>query len=209
MKLDNIKTYVTNPQFSGGRNIGIWSATNTSFATASVSFTGIAANTASFSLTDYFGETTTFFLTASNQATASFSNNVTPGVYYIAIGANVNATVANIAQFLNASASLVVSASSATSNLIVSSSNAGTMGNSVFITSGSSNFNLGGATGTSNYPWSFPGVAGGLYVGGIGTLTGTTVDGSVITLVSASGFIPGLFSAVDSNSSARSIVALK
>lgn len=207
MKLDNIKTYVTNPQFSGGRPIGIYSATNTSFATASISFTGIAANTASFSLTDHFGDTTNFVLTASNQATASFSD--VPGTYYIAIGANVNATVANIAQFLNASASLVVSASSATSNLIVSSSNAGTMGNSVYITSGSSNFNLGGATGTSNYPWSFPGVAGGLYVGGIGSLTGTTVDGSVITLVSASGFIPGLYSSIDSNSTARSIVALK
>ena len=54
-----------------------------------------------------------------------------------------------------------------------------------------------------------PFVAIGLYVGQTGNLVGTTVDGSVITMVSASGFIPGLFSEVSSSSTCGSIVALR
>ena len=52
-------------------------------------------------------------------------------------------------------------------------------------------------------------VAGGLYVGEQGSVTCKTVDGSVLTFVSASGFIPGLVSAVSSSSSANEIIALK
>jgi hypothetical protein len=52
-------------------------------------------------------------------------------------------------------------------------------------------------------------VAGGLYVGGIGDLVFKTVDNSVITFASASGFIPGLVAAVSSSSTATGIVALK
>lgn len=52
-------------------------------------------------------------------------------------------------------------------------------------------------------------VAGGLYVGGIGDLAVKTVDGSVVTFVSASGFIPGLVAAVSSSSTATEILALK
>jgi len=53
----------------------------------------------------------------------------------------------------------------------------------------------------------FPAI--GLYVGQIGTLVGTTADGSVITMVSASGFIPGIFTEVSSSSTCGSIVALR
>jgi hypothetical protein len=54
-----------------------------------------------------------------------------------------------------------------------------------------------------------PFTACGLYVGQIGTLVGKTIDGSVIFFVSASGFIPGLFTEVSSSSTCGSIVALR
>jgi hypothetical protein len=50
---------------------------------------------------------------------------------------------------------------------------------------------------------------GGLYVGEAGNITVKTVDGSVLTFVSASGFIPGLISAVSSSTTAASIIALR
>jgi hypothetical protein len=50
---------------------------------------------------------------------------------------------------------------------------------------------------------------GGLYVGEVGNLVVKTVDGSVLTFVSASGFIPGLISAVSASSTAASIIALR
>ena len=56
---------------------------------------------------------------------------------------------------------------------------------------------------------SFGFVAGGLYVGAQGTLIARTIDGSVLTFASASGFIPGIFTSVYSGSTAGSIVALK
>ena len=43
-------------------------------------------------------------------------------------------------------------------------------------------------------------VAGGLYVGQLGNITVKTVDNSVLTFVSSSGFIPGLISAVSASS---------
>jgi hypothetical protein len=52
-------------------------------------------------------------------------------------------------------------------------------------------------------------VAGGMYVGTIGSLVVKTVDGSVITFASASGFIPGIITAVSASSNAQNIVALK
>jgi len=58
-----------------------------------------------------------------------------------------------------------------------------------------------------NPQWGF--VAGGLYVGEQGSVTVKTVDNSVLTFVSASGFIPGLVAAVSSSSSANEIIALK
>ena len=52
-------------------------------------------------------------------------------------------------------------------------------------------------------------VAGGIYVGEIGTLVVKTYDQSVFTMVSASGFIPGIITAVSASSTAGNIVALK
>jgi hypothetical protein len=52
-------------------------------------------------------------------------------------------------------------------------------------------------------------IAGGLYVGSPGTLVATTIDGSVLTFVSCSGFVPGLFQSVSSASTATGIIALK
>jgi len=52
-------------------------------------------------------------------------------------------------------------------------------------------------------------VFSGLYVGQVGSLTAKTVDGSILTFVSASGFIPGLFTAVSSSTTAGSIIGLK
>jgi hypothetical protein len=51
--------------------------------------------------------------------------------------------------------------------------------------------------------------AGGLYVGEIGTVVVKTYDDSVFTLVSASGFIPGIITAVSASSTAGNIVALR
>ena len=50
---------------------------------------------------------------------------------------------------------------------------------------------------------------GGLYVGQAGNVTVKTVDGSVLTFVSASGFIPGLITAVSSSTTAASIIGLR
>lgn len=69
---------------------------------------------------------------------------------------------------------------------------------------GSSAFN---AFNQSNPQFGF--VAGGLYVGGQGNLVVKTWDSSVLTFVSASGFIPGIVCAVSSSSTATNIIALK
>lgn len=69
-------------------------------------------------------------------------------------------------------------------------------GQSVTLTSGATFLNASGSF-------------GGLYVGEVGSLVVKTVDGSVLTFVSASGFIPGLIAAVSSSSTAGSIIALK
>ena len=52
-------------------------------------------------------------------------------------------------------------------------------------------------------------VFGGLYVGETGNVTVKTIDGSILTFVSASGFIPGLVTAVSSSTTAGSIIGLK
>lgn len=52
-------------------------------------------------------------------------------------------------------------------------------------------------------------VAGGLYVGGIGTLVCKTADDSTLTFQNAFGFIPGIITAVSASSTATAIVALK
>jgi hypothetical protein len=67
----------------------------------------------------------------------------------------------------------------------------------------------GGATVTPGSPGTLSFTAGGLYVGQVGTLVAQTIDGSIVSFVSASGFIPGIFTAVSSSSTCGSIVALK
>jgi hypothetical protein len=54
-----------------------------------------------------------------------------------------------------------------------------------------------------------PFTALGLYVGQVGNLTIKTVDNSTFTMVSASGFIPGLVSEISSSTTAGSIIAFK
>jgi|TARA_R110000868_G_scaffold133859_5_gene345614 hypothetical protein len=56
---------------------------------------------------------------------------------------------------------------------------------------------------------SLPFTAGGLYIGQTGNLTAQTIDGSVLTFVSASGFIPGIFTSVSSSTTAGAIIALR
>jgi hypothetical protein len=63
------------------------------------------------------------------------------------------------------------------------------------------------AAGQANPQFGF--VAGGLYVGNTGTLVVKTWDDSVLTLVSASGFIPGIITAVSASSTANNVVALR
>lgn len=65
--------------------------------------------------------------------------------------------------------------------------------------------------GTTGSAWEtgFGFIAGGLYVGEVGNLVVRTVDGSVLTFVSASGFVPGLITAVSGSTTANSIIALK
>ena len=57
----------------------------------------------------------------------------------------------------------------------------------------------------SEFAWQNRGY-GGLYVGTPGTLVVKTINGNVLTLVSASGFIPGLIGAVSSSSTAANII---
>jgi hypothetical protein len=64
------------------------------------------------------------------------------------------------------------------------------------------------ASANANNP-QFGFVAGGLYVGNTGDLVVKTWDQSVLTLVSASGFIPGIVCAVSSSSTARNVIALR
>ena len=52
-------------------------------------------------------------------------------------------------------------------------------------------------------------VAGGLYVGKQGDLTVKTWDSSVLTFASASGYIPGIITAVSASSTAQIIIALR
>ena len=186
------------------------------FTSASVVTTlagGLTLATGSFTLTDTFGVTNRFTITSSIQATASLSatESVDGSTYYIAGGATQAATISNIAAFLNVSASAIVLAASSSTNLILSSSINGVAGNNVFVVSGSTTTNLAGGTGISDYPYNFPFIAGGLYIGTAGDVQVTTLDGSVLTFVSASAgsVLPGLINGVSGASTAKSLIALK
>jgi hypothetical protein len=217
MKLENQQSTITNPQFSGGRPIGSGSYTgNTSFATASLAFAGIVNTTGSFRLIDTFGVSNAFFLTASTQTVANLNatQSVNGSTFYISISGSASAAnkATAIASFLTVSASAIVqNVAAATTTLNVSSSINGVAGNNVYFTSGSANYNLGGGVGRSDYPYTFPFIAGGLYVGQIGDLSATTIDGSNLLFFSASGFIPGVFQSVAAypTTTALGVIALK
>jgi hypothetical protein len=186
------------------------------FTSASVVTTlagGLTLATGSFTLTDTFGVTNRFTITSSIQATASLSatESVDGSTYYIAGGNGGADTISNIAAFLNVSASAIVLAASSSTNLILTSSINGVAGNNVFVVSGSTTTYLGGASGSSDYPYNFPFIAGGLYIGTAGDVQVTTLDGSVLTFVSASAgsVLPGLINGVSGASTAKSLIALK
>lgn len=190
------------------------SSNGLNFVSASVTTTlvgGLTLATGSFSLTDTFGVNNVYIITSSTQAVANLNatQSVNGNTYFVSGGQTQAGTVANIAAFLNASSSAIVQATGSTNNLQLTSSINGVAGNNVYVVSGSTTTYLTGATGPSDYPWAFPFIAGGLYVAVPGTVAVTTIDGSQISFVSASGFIPGLFQSVSSSSTALSIVALK
>ena len=184
------------------------------FTSASVVTTlagGLTLATGSFTLTDIFNVTNTFIITSSTQAIANqnATESVNGSTFYVAGGTGGAATTANIVSFLNASASAIVSASNSTTNLQLTSSINGVEGNKVNVVSGSTTTNLSGASGSTDYPYTFPFIAGGLYAAIPGNVVVTTIDGSVLTFASASGFIPGIFQSVSASSTALGIVALK
>ena len=211
MKLENQQSNIINLQFSGGRPIGSGSTGNTSFATASLAFAGIANTTGSFRIVDTFGTSNYFSLTASSQAVANLSQAANQ--FYISISGSTTAAnkVTAISSYLNVSASAIVNTAAASTTLNISSSINGTAGNNVDIVSASVDYNLGGGTGISDYPYTFPFIAGGLYVGVAGDVEVTTLDSSVLTFVSASAgsVLPGLFIGVSGNSTAKRLIALK
>ncbi len=68
----------------------------------------------------------------------------------------------------------------------------------------------GGLVTTGSNSEYLPFTAGGLYVGTTGDVKVETIDGSVLTFVSASGFIPGIVTKVFlTGTSAQNIIALK
>ena len=215
MKIENQQSNITNPQFSGGRQIGPpVGAQSTTYANAAVVFTGIANTTGSFKVVDTFGIANLFALTASSQTVANLNttSSVNGSTYYISISGSTSAAnkVTAIASFLNVSASAILQATGSTTTLLLTSSLNGDAGNYVNILSGSTTTFLTGGTGNTTYTYNFTGVAGGLYVGGAGNIVATTLDGSRLTFASASAgsVIPGLFQSVSSSSTATGLIAL-
>jgi hypothetical protein len=215
MKIENQQSNITNPQFSGGRQIGATVGTQSStYANAALEFAGIANTTGSFRLVDTFGVNNVFSLTASSQTVANLNatESVKGNTFYISISGSDSAAnkVTAIASFLNVSASAIVQATGSTTTLQLTSSLNGDAGNFVSVVSGSTISNLSGGTGNTTYSYSFPFIAGGLYVGGAGTVVATTLDGSRLTFASASAgsVIPGLFLSVSGSSTATGLIAL-
>ena len=161
--------------------------------------------TGSFQAVNPFGSTWNYFLTASSDAANDAIPYSTGSNQYIAVSGSSTQKVQQIASVLTSNTELYLSASVSTTTLSVKANFGGIDGNNISV-SGSA---LGGGSGTSNWPYYFPFVAMGLYVGQAGNLVATTVDGSPLTFVSASGFIPGIFKSVSSSSSAQAVVALK
>jgi len=185
------------------------------FTSASVVTTlagGLTLATGSFTVTDAFGVVDRFIITSTPQLTANSyaTQSVNGDTYYISGSSTQVGTVTNIAAFLNVSASAIVQATGSTNNLQLTSSINGVAGNLVNVLSGSTTTYLTGGAGNSTYPYNFPFLAGGLYVGTTGTVVATAINGNVLSFVSASAgsVIPGLFQSVSSSSTAKDLIAL-
>jgi hypothetical protein len=212
MKLENQQSYITNLQFSGGQPIGSGSLNAAVIARGSIQISGSLTATGSFKVTNPFGRVYTYFLTASTSVGNATSQS-TGSTQYIAVSGSGTQKAQIIASTLTANNDLFLSASVSTTLLAASASFGGVDGNNIIISAASASSTLTsqftGGTGVSNFPYQMPFTAQGLYVAIIGNVVGTTIDGSVLTFASASGFIPGLFTAISSSSNALGIIALK
>lgn len=212
MKLENNQSYITNLQFSGGQPVGSGSVNAAAIARGTIQISGSLTATGSFKVTNPFGRVYNYFLTASVSSSDAVSQS-TGSNQYIAVSGSGTQKAQIIASTLTANNDLFLSASVSTTLLVASASFGGVDGNSIIIagTSGSSTLTsqFTGGSGASNWPYQMPFTAQGLYIALIGNVVGTTIDGSVLTFTSASGFIPGLFTAISSSSTALGIIALK
>ena len=213
MKLENNQSYVTNLQFSGAQPVGSGSLNSAVIAGGSIQISGSLTATGSFKVTNPLVRVYNYFLTASVSSSNATSQS-TGSTQYIAVSGSNTQKAQIIASTLTANNDLFLSASVSTTLLVASASFGGVDGNSIIIagTSGSSTLTsqFTGGSGASNWPYQMPFMAQGLYVGLIGNVKATTIDGSIVTFVSASGFIPGLFTGItQAGTTALSIVALK
>ena len=205
MKLENNQSYVTNLQFSGGQPVGSGSLTTPAIARGTVALANAIAATGSFNITCALGNNFFFALTASVSASDATNQN-SAKVQYVAVSGSNTEKAQIIASAITANPNYFLSASVGNTTLALTASFGGADGNQITV-SGSQ---LTGGTGVSNWPYSFAfPTAQGLYVASVGNLTVTTIDGSKLTFISASGYVPGLFSAVSSSSTALGIIALK
>jgi len=212
MKLENQQSYITNLQFSGGQPVGSGSLNAPVIARGSIQISGSLTATGSFKVTNPFGRVYNYFLTASTSVNDAVSQS-TGSTQYVAVSGSSTQKAQIIASRLTANQDLFLSASVSTTLLAASASFGGVDGNNIIISAASASSTLTsqftGGTGVSNWPYQMPFTAQGLYVAIIGNVVGTTIDGSVLTFASASGFIPGLFTAISSSSNALGIIALK
>ena len=212
MKLENNQSYITNLQFSGGQPVGSGSSGAATIANASIQISGSLTATGSFKVTNPFGRVYNYFLTASVSASDATSQS-TGSTQYVAVSGSGTQKAQIIASTLTANNDLFLSASVSTTLLVASASFGGVDGNNIIISAASASSTLTskftGGTGASNWPYQMPFIAQGLYLGQAGTLVATTIDGSILSFVSASGYVPGLFTAISSSSTAQAIIALK
>ena len=212
MKLENNQSYITNLQFAGGQPVGSGSLNAAVIAGGSIQISGSLTATGSFKVTNPFGRVYNYFLTASTTVNDAVSQS-TGSTQYVAVSGSATQKAQIIASRLTANNDLFLSASVSTTLLVASASFGGVDGNSIIISATSASSTLTsqftGGSGTSNWPYQMPFTAQGLYIAVPGNLTATTIDGSILTFTSASGFIPGLFSGVSSSSTALGIIALK
>jgi hypothetical protein len=216
MKLENNQSYITNLQFSGGQPVGSGSINAATIASGSAQtrfdISGSLTATGSLKVTNPFCRVYNYFLTASTTVNDATSQS-TGSTQYVAVSGSNTQKAQIIASRLTANQDLFLSASVGATALAVTASFGGSDGNKIIISAASASSTLtnqlGAGTGTSNWPYQMPFTAQGLYIALIGNLTCTTQDGSVLTFTSASGFIPGIVTAISSSSTALGIIALK